>query len=679
MWPAAADNWRRLRLVALMAALAWGGAVCSEDEAEPEAAAAPDSGVAPVVFIEQPSAGLRVAERWLPVRGTVQPEADVVVGGVAAHVADGRFEALVELHPGEQTVRACPVWSADADGGAAGCDERLVTMDTHAPQLLLLSPERGSAWPDDGPTPTLKVTVDPGAEADLVALRVDGVLVPMDAAGGTHEAPLDSTPGVHLVIVEAEDAAGNVAQDHCSYLAGPLEEPGPATRAASVLHVGAEALGALESLVNRTALGFDPAPLIADGPVLYASDAVRLRLIGLSWGVTPPARLRLDRKGLRTEVQLRELAVTLSLESPEPGIEPTPFEVSVQRLYADGVLGLGAEGGVPKASFSVDEILAEGLRVRGLLDPLFDEDSLLGELVEGLAPVVLQALLEHLLPVYLEEALAKLLRPWRVPLPDTDLEIEPRLRDAQVDAYGLRLWIELGADLPAGPNSDGRRGLATLRHLPPPTPRPHPGVTLVLAEDMLNLLLYRAWQAGTLDGVVDQAWLDEAKAEIWLVAGMLGTLPELRGVDPETPLRLQLTPSLPPYARLEPDRAELVVGDMHLDARCADGTPLMHAALSGRLVLTPRGGPRSEQLDPGVQQLDLLLDVLDAELHEQAETDYEPIVRSLLQGLGPSLAGLLVPQRLPPIFGVQLHDLELLGVPEGGYVILEARVAEEAP
>jgi len=669
---------------ALLTSAGLGLSACGEEADEAAAPPTVDAGGAPVLVIEEPEPQARVAAEWLRVRGTVAPEVPVTVQGVPAHVAAGRFEATVRLQEGLQTVRACAGADADdtADGGpASACDERTVLLDLHAPQLELVSPARGSAWPDEGPAPWLHVEITADEDADLQGLRVDGVVAAMGPEGGTHQAPLDNSAGLHLLVVEAEDAAGNVTQDHGSYLCGRLEEPGPGTRPQSVLQVGPEALRALEAKVNALALGFDPAPLVGEGLELYASDAVVLHLTGVHWGAHPPVTLSADPKGLRTDVQLAELRAELVLDSPERDTEPTPFEVRVQRLRAEGLVTMGASGGRPSGTLSVTRIAMEGLQVRGLLDPLFEGDSLLIALLEGLAPVVLQALLENLLPVYVEQSLEQLLRPVTVPLPDMDLEIRPWVHDLKADARGLRIWLGLRADLPTGPQVPGREGLALLRHLPPPELPPHPGVSLLLGEDMLNLMLYRVWQAGTLDGVIDQSVLDDAKAEIQLVAGMLGSVADLRGADPEAPLALQLTPSLPPRVELQPERIQLTLGDLLVHASCAEAPndPLLRLAVSAQVGVAPRGGPRSEEVDPGVEQLDLLLDVLDTDLHDRAERDYEPIVRSQLQGLGPTLATLLNPVRLPLLFGVQLHDLTLQGTQQGGYLLLQARVSGEEP
>jgi MYXO-CTERM domain-containing protein len=148
--------------------------------------------------------------------GTGDPGATVTItnnGGqplcVALVDAQGMWRCdLAQLPEG---VTVVTVTIVDAVGNTAVIGGGLVAVDTTPPALTLDSPVAG---PTADPAPIISGTAEPGAEITVI---IDGQVVGSAVAGAdgmwsyTPAAPLGA--GMHSIIVEARDAAGNVSTE----------------------------------------------------------------------------------------------------------------------------------------------------------------------------------------------------------------------------------------------------------------------------------------------------------------------------------------------------------------------------------------------------------------------------------------------------------------------------------
>lgn len=195
--------------------------------------------LAPVMTIIAPKGGSLLNRSTVEVLGTAEAGASVKVQGVKAALQDGQFRVNLTIPAdGPFTIN---VEARDAAGNTAEMAVA-VTLDTVPPVLKLTSPAAGTVVNQT----TVKVSgkSEPGAR-----VRLDGMMLVADAKGlFTFTAALPAE-GSNAILVEAEDAAGNVEEAQFevfrdTVLSYNITAPAEKTRSGKVLVIGVAEPGA---------------------------------------------------------------------------------------------------------------------------------------------------------------------------------------------------------------------------------------------------------------------------------------------------------------------------------------------------------------------------------------------------------------------------------------------------
>jgi hypothetical protein len=157
---------------------------------------------APLIHVDQPTAGAFVGSAAVAVSGTVSDASAVVVrvNGVTATVANGAFTATVPAADGPVTLQAV---AEDAAGNTAAFSVPL-TVDTAAPEVTIAAPAAGAILRNTAVTVTGTVT-----DATPTVVRVNGTLATI--VGSAFTATVPATDGAVTLTAIASDAAGNTA------------------------------------------------------------------------------------------------------------------------------------------------------------------------------------------------------------------------------------------------------------------------------------------------------------------------------------------------------------------------------------------------------------------------------------------------------------------------------------
>ncbi|MFN7960818.1 MAG: Ig-like domain-containing protein [Thermoanaerobaculia bacterium] len=157
---------------------------------------------APTVSLAAPAAGSFTHDAQATVAGTVSDDTGVVrvtLNGVPVTFSGGAFSTPLTLAEGVNSVR---VEAFDAAGNV-GTAAALVTLDTHAPSVVVKSPAAGQLIN----LGTVRVTGEASDDRQLASVEVAGV--PASLTGGRFEAEVPLVEGVQNLVARATDRAGN--------------------------------------------------------------------------------------------------------------------------------------------------------------------------------------------------------------------------------------------------------------------------------------------------------------------------------------------------------------------------------------------------------------------------------------------------------------------------------------
>lgn len=620
--------------------------------------------------IDTPSEGAWTAGPLVLVTGRVfgVDGGEITTGDLVASVADGFFSLWVPLEQGENVLTL-----VHAPSGATAT--RTVFLDALPPLLTLETPSRGAVLPDGG---ALEVLFDASDEEGLDAVRVQGTEI---SPAGPFATLLHPEAGMHHIIVEAVDTLGNLAREHRSVLVGPfLACEDLATAPALSLGAGADALDLAAAEIADRLAAMEFTDLLGAYNPVYASESVEANL---------------------TDVTFSGLDLGL-----DPGLESLDLTVSVDELSVLGTLAAGAaelDLILTLSGVSVSGTLSVTVPEPGVMDVAAADLSLETSALEltaldesgeeVIAPTeVSGAFLEFVtsfITDLVEEQSADLLAgaagygAGTVPL---DLFGEPvlveyQLLDAVVQPAGLRLDMAGAFTLegePVHPWEHGCPGVAA----PLPDVPPSGGLHVWVSYPFLDRILLGLWARGWMDFTIDQAFVDDFKAEVTLVCGMLGTLLDLAdlGADAEAPLEIGLSTPLPPVLSASPDvetGVGLDIGGLTLDFSCAgraEPQARAHVALAATLGFEVAGG----LLSPAVEFGDVLLDVsgIPQEDKRRVEGGIEVALEGVFAELLPSLSDALAPIELPQMMGYQITQGIAGNDPGSGWFRVHAIVTE---
>lgn len=605
--------------------------------------------------IEEPEDGALLATRQVRVAGTVtgSPGA-VTVAGESVAVDGGAWEHTVTLEPGDHTL---VVTAGDARADVS------ITVDPVPPTLVIEAPERGT-WQAEGDL-TLRFRAED--TSGLASLTLDGRDIDT-GLGPVFELPLTLEPGLHVLRLEATDAAGNLAREHVAALIGPLRAPDEGAPSAFRLHIGPEGFDAIartaRNLIDQEDL---TALLPEDG---FEFDPFRLSIDRLVYD--RPSTVELTAASGRLTFRLRIENVTLDLMLQSGERPPFRIGIGASAIQITGALvpAITPEGGIATAIEDL-EVRFEGLAIEvGDAPDLPDDPEQREAFIERLLGEVLELVAERRLPGLLDEYLGRLTEPIDLELLGAALRIVLRPDVLVVSSNGLSARLDARVDLLDPPMAPaplpGYLGEASDWDGVPNTPQ----IGLAIHDDVLNLLLFQVWRAGVLFPVIDQERVRESGGQLNLVAGFLGSL--VRRAYPDvprnTPLRLETRLPLPIVAEAAelPDGAglEVSIGDLavHIatdDARrrgLIDGSASLVAPASLGAEL---GGDEGPKLKVTVGEVIGAFDVMTPELRGEIEASLEQPVIELLGTVGGIATALLSDIALPSFDFVTIADLRV--------------------
>ena len=210
-------------------------------------------------------------------------------------------------------------------------------------------------------------------------------------------------------------------------------------------------------------------------------------------------------------------------------------------------------------------------------------------------------------------------------------------------------------------------------HLQAPDLQGRDEVLLAINPDMVNLVFYRMWQKGVLDVKIDQAFVDKKKAEIGLRAGLLGSIPQQRGIDPETPIVIDVSPGLWPFLDTTQKDPVFTVAPVILHVKTGQGNKIMDAALS--LIVGIEPDLQNEMLSLKLPAFDVKFMILNKDLHASGE--YDGLVKVFFDGIGGTLGSLLRYMTVPGLQKLLGDTGRLRARIEDGFLMISVEWKEE--
>jgi len=618
-----------------------------------------------------------------PLTVTIDPPTGLTLE--AGETAKYRFEAQ-----GVYTVHG------SVQGPPAGEAELTLVCDPDPPVLELQTPERGTTQS----TPALATVSGRATDAvsGVAAVRVNGTAAEV-AQDGAFSLPLPLRQGLNLIVVEAEDAVGHVAEAMRSVYYSPVwygvdpTIPGSGTVADALLgYLGRRFFYAeddpdlvtVSSLVGDIARNVDVNALLPVGEPLTSSQ---LPLCGVQSNIylsdihyTVPAQVTLGTRtlsnpllnpidgGLHVFLLIEDLNAALQIESPGGGFpclnEDGRVLADQITLNADVFVSLDPAGApqidIQGVSVTVSGVRTQDLGITGALVNLLAEwltDFLTG-MVEDAIVEQLDSLLGGLTEVLVLDFEFEL-DPFIGAGDPTTLRIETdfsRFEFTGADP-GAGLHLNAGVRIvPATARVDravlGSIGRGACLGAPESFALAEEDrVELALAHDALNEALYALWRGGML--TLDVTAADFGDTDL----SQFGL----------SDLALQTNPLLPPIATSCTDDGQLVaqVGDFEIHATFGlfgaptDVTAFLHTEIALNLVVVDgEAGP-----EPGIEIADIRF--LQAEIVALNEDQEDQ--RDLLQGLlEEALPSVLMNEVAAEPISFEIPSLDLGSLDEDG-------------
>ena len=505
----------------------------------------PETPLIPITITE-PLDGSLLGQPRVRVSGTAEGLETVAVNGQSTEVEDGLFSVFVLLDEGIAVI--------EATGAHAEPDSVEVLIDLTPPVLVITTPDRGYFSIEGEEVLVAGETYD--ELSAVVRVAVNGG--PVFLWGRAFDFDLTPEPGLNLIEIEAEDAAGNIAHATRCLISGNYSAVETPSR---------DALGAF--------VREDVFPMIEEMAVPILEDQISAALGGLGGGGDVEIRsvtyssilldMAPDWGFIYTNLKMYNLRIEVRVTfevlwwdvSVSGSVSADPADVTIRiipTVGADGSLGITlSNGDVNLNNFRFDISGIPGFIERLLF-------GLVGDIAEDLISDALRSfVLEDLFDP------SSLLR--TIDLLGTTLEFNLLVTEIPITPAGVSLWanaLVLGEVIHAGPGSLMLPG--ELTELPSDRT-----FNLAVAYNFINQLFNALWGAGALDLDL-AALLAGTSTPIPLnVAGFSLFVGEeiLTHFPPNAPVVLDARPLLPPVAMPEFDPEigimGLGIGDMLLD------------------------------------------------------------------------------------------------------------------
>lgn len=529
------------------------------------------------------------------------------------------------------------------------CGRTNTAPDETPPQLQILTPERGTRL--DAATVAVEGTV---TDQSAVELTINGQSV--EVIDGAFSAVVPVDIGVTMLHTHAIDAVGHEATDTRSVLNGtatPYDTPVTDALAVRVnkdsMHALGLILGDVLTTLDYTALASDQNPVLDTGSGCFQAQA---NVTSVSTSQVEVDLATTD-GGVDVLVTVHDLSVSGDVDFEAVCIGgSTSLTASAQTLALGGSLQVSAGDGVVAVeptglqaqfnSFNLDIN-----NVPGEIDDLlasFDQD-LADALVDVLAPV-----LSDFLKQELELGLVT-----DIDLVDETFEVSAAVAAAEFTEAGGTVSLDAGI-LPLGGTLTGGY-VATPTALPgfAQSEGPGTGVQLALADDLVNLALAGAWEAGILETGLE---FDPA------ILGMAGAFDYVA-----------VNALLPPMMDVPTNGGpSIMVGDLILELQ-KDGQAVAALAINATIELSidvDANGNLVLGLDVPVANADVLFIADDADIDE---TVLLTMIDLALNQLGPLLSNTIGDVPLPAFESAELANVSVTSAqPDGGYALLGGNI-----
>lgn len=450
--------------------------------------------------------------------------------------------------------------------GACGASNPDVDSDDRSPPTLeITSPERGTTSASTSIEVTGRVIDDGSVEVSVngVAAKIDG--------NGNFAVTLNATEGITLLETVAIDGGGNEARDARAVLAGNLVDIGTPVAAGLVARLSSDGMAGLGMLVgdvandiNWTALAKNYNP-VASGSQIGCSydayvDSVRHGGFTVDTGAAEG--------GIDGAVRAADLVVDGHIDycfgTEEFTVSASAFNLGA--LIAPRLQGAAIEVDLQGVTATFSNFQLSVSNVPGWIEDQFE-----GKVRDKIAQVIrdrASTLVPDLATDYLADFLA------------TTHELSLLGRTVGLSVWPTAMsWTATGGTitLDGASSVSGAEGavyLSSPRQAPGESMLGGTGLAVGVADDVLNQLLAAMWASGAFTDAMIPIEGDTIDA----VFGAEGT-------------RATVTLSLPPVASFDREGpAQLVIGDLEVDAVDPSGKTLARFVISAEIELTARAG-----------------------------------------------------------------------------------------
>lgn len=443
--------------------------------------------------------------------------------------------------------------------------------DSGPPILEIVSPERGTT----SPTTSIEITGRAVDDIGVAEVSVNGVAAKLDG-DGNFAVTLNATEGITLLETVAIDDAGNEARDARAVLAGTLVDLATPVAAGLVGHLDSSAMAGLGVIVGDVANGIDWTALAKTyNPVAGSGgtscNSYQAYIDSVSHGGFAVDTTAAD-GGIGGAVRVVDLDVRGHINwrglcasgTEEFRVTASAFDLGA--LIAPRLEGAAIQVGLEDVSARFTNFQLSVSNVPG-----FVEDHFEPRVRDKIAEIVRDKARELVPPLatdYIGDFLA------------TTHELDLLGRTIGLSVWPTAMsWTTAGGTITLDGVSavDGAEGgvfLSSPRRAPMDAMLGSTGLAVAVADDVLNQLLAGMWTSGAFADAMVPLKGDTLDA----VFGAEGT-------------QATITMSLPPVASFDRDGpAQLVIGDLEVEAVAPSGETLARFVVSAEIELTARAG-----------------------------------------------------------------------------------------
>lgn len=330
-----------------------------------------------------------------------------------------------------------------------------------------------------------------GMVSGLSDLTVNGE--PATVNGDTWTATLTTAPGVVPIDVQGTDANGFVHVRRRSALAGTFEPDLQNTGTAIRMRVNQGAVEPAMSALSELFVAKDVEAMLLEDSRIYEDALLWVDITGVDFGA-PSLDVGLAEGAMSLSVSLPDLAMTFFYDGP--GSFDGNALVTASAVHVDCQVLLGIEEGeftveIPSADVTIDDFYFEvdgTLGIEGIFEDLVAtalEGALEGVLLEE-APPLIRSSFESLDLSFSENLLG------------TDFFITASFSSLVLDDDGMELDVDLRIDSDGPETTDHEAPGWFWQPFDPGELSRDRDLVLAMSDNVLNHMMFEAWQAGLL-------------------------------------------------------------------------------------------------------------------------------------------------------------------------------------